>query len=303
VFASPKAMERLATKEIRVPDSPILYEVNGAVGVITMNRPERANAQSASFLRDLHAAWMRASEDDDVRVIILRANGRHFSSGHDFKAMDELPKFIEGRGIRDMRRFEEEVFFGYCQIWRDIPKPSIAAVQGTAAAAGLMIAWPCDLIIAADDAKFGDPAIRLLSGAGVEYGAHTWELGPRKAKEMLFTGAFIDAQEAHRLGMVNRVVPRDELDEATMALASEIAEQDPFALRMAKRAVNVTQDIQGYHSSLQAVLDMHWVGHAHYFAVYGMPKNDSVTPERLPISLTNMSAANRNKIAEGSTAD
>jgi enoyl-CoA hydratase/carnithine racemase len=267
-----------------------------------MNRPERANAQSVSFLKALHEAWLQAAEDDDVRVIVLRANGRHFSSGHDFKAMDELPKRIPGRGIRDVYAFEAEVFYGYCKIWRDIPKPSIAAVQGAAAAAGLMMCWPCDLIVAADDATFGDPVIRLLVGVGVEYAPHTWEFGPRKAKEMLFTGGFIDAQEAHRLGMVNRVVARDQLDEATMALANEIAEQDPFALRMAKRAVNLTQDIQGYQASLQAVFDMHWVCHANSFAMRGFAQGRSPEPDDLAISLTDMSAANRNKIAEGSTA-
>jgi enoyl-CoA hydratase len=285
-----------------VSDQAILYEVKGPVGVITMNRPERANAQSVSFLQTLHEKWLEAAADDDVRVIVLRANGRHFSSGHDFKAMDELPKFLEGRGISDVYGFEQEVFFGYSKMWREIPKPSIAAVQGAAAAAGLMMCWPCDLIIASEDATFGDPVIRLLVGAGVEYAPHTWELGPRKAKEMLFTGGFIDAQEAHRLGMVNRVVARDQLDEATMALANEIAEQDPFALRMAKRAVNVTQDIQGFSSSLQAVFDMHWGCHAHSFAVRGMPKDSSATPDELPVSLTDMSAANRGKIADGSAA-
>jgi enoyl-CoA hydratase len=282
-------------------DSVILYEVNGPIAVITMNRPERANAQSVSFLHALHEAWLKAAADDDVRVIVLRANGRNFSSGHDFKAMDELPKFIEGRGIADVYGFEQEVFYGYSKIWRDIPKPSIAAVQGAAAAAGLMMCWPCDLIIAAEDASFGDPVIRLLVGSGVEYAPHTWEFGPRKAKEMLFTGGFIDAREAHRLGMVNRVVERDRLDEETMALANEIAEQDPFALRMAKRAVNTTLDIQGYTNSMQAVFDMHWVCHANGFAMHGMPKDSSAKPEELTISLTDMAAANRDRMAEGKT--
>jgi enoyl-CoA hydratase len=272
--------------------SMIEYEVDGAVAVISLNRPEKANAQSPTFLRELNDRWMDAAADDDVRVIVLRANGRHFSSGHDFSAPDEIPQFEEGKGIRTQYLFEEEVFFGYSRAWRDIPKPSIAAVQGATVAAGLMLCWPCDLIIAADDARFGDPVIRLGVGAGVEYAAHTWEFGPRKAKELLFTGGFVDAEEAHQLGMVNRVVPLAELDTATMALAREIAEMDPFALRMAKRAVNVTQDIQGLHASLQAVFDMHWVCHANTFAIRGHKIASGITAQ-------DMAAANRPKGAVG----
>jgi enoyl-CoA hydratase len=245
----------------------IEYEVDGPVGVISLNRPERANAQSPTFLRLLDEAWMAAAADDDVRVIVVRANGKHFSSGHDFSVPEEYPTYENGYG--DGYAFESEVFFGFKRKWRDVPKPSIAAVHGVCVAAGLMLAWPCDLIIASEDARFGDPVIRLGVGAGVEYHGHTWELGPRKAKELLFTAGFIDAKEAHRLGMVNRVVPREELDEATMELAREIAQMDPFALRMAKRAVNVTMDIRGFSSALDAVFDQHWVGHAHSGALSG----------------------------------
>jgi enoyl-CoA hydratase len=246
------------------------YEVDGRVGVLILNRPESANAQNPALLHELHGKWMAAARDGDIRVIVLRANGRHFSSGHDFNSpRDQIPAVNSEVGIGDFYRWEEEVFYGYSRLWRDVPKPTIAAVQGACVAAGLMLCWPCDLIIAADDARFGDPVIRLGVGAGVEYHGHTWEFGPRKAKELLFTAGFIGAEEAHRLGMVNRVVPRAELESATMALAKEIAEMDPFALRMAKRAVNVTQDIQGFYASLQAVFDQHWVGHAHAWAVAG----------------------------------
>jgi enoyl-CoA hydratase len=213
---------------------------------------------------------MTAAGDDEVRVIVLRANGRHFSSGHDFGSPKEtVPKVTPENGIRDFYLWEEKVFYGYSRQWREIPKPTIAAVQGACVAAGLMLCWPCDLIIAAQDARFGDPVIRLGVGAGVEYHGHTWEFGPRKAKELLFTAGFMGADEAHRVGMVNHVVPNDQLDERTMALAREIAEMDPFALRMAKRAVNTTLDIQGFHNSLLAVYDQHWVGHAHAWAITG----------------------------------
>jgi enoyl-CoA hydratase len=248
----------------------IEYEVDGRVAVITLDRPEKANAQTPAFLHELHERWLQAAADDDVRVIVLKANGRHFSSGHDLRmSRDELPEWKDG--ISNWYRFETDAFLNYCRTWRDIPKPTIAAVQGACVAAGLMLCWPCDLIIAAEDARFGDPVARLGVGAGVEYHGHTWEFGARKAKELLFTGGFIGAEEAHQRGMVNRVVPVDQLETATMELAREIAEMDPFALRMAKRAVNVTQDIQGFHNSLQAVFDQHWVGHAHVFAIKGYP--------------------------------
>jgi enoyl-CoA hydratase len=251
------------------------YDIDGSVAVIALNRPEKANAQNAALLRELHEAMNRAAQDDDVVVIVLRGNGKHFSAGHDvagFFTEEEhaLMHGREGRGTRDHYGFEAEVFVKWTREWRDLPKPMIAAVQGACVASGLMLAWACDLIIAADDARFGDSVMKLGMGPGVEYAAHTWEFGPRKAKELLFTGGFINAEEAHRIGMVNRVVPRDELDEHTLALAREIAQMDPFALRMAKRAVNLTQDIQGYGNSIQAIFDMHMVNHAHTAAKIGI---------------------------------
>ena len=146
-----------------------------------------------------------------------------------------------------------------------------------------MLAWPCDLIIAADDARFGDPVIRMGIG-GVEYQAHTWEFGARKAKELLFTAGFIDAAEAHRLGMVNRVVPRDELADATMALAHEISQMHPHALLMAKRSVNHALDAQGQHNALQAGFETHSLGHANAWIIAGYP---------VLVGLNEMASANR----------
>ena len=149
-----------------------------------------------------------------------------------------------------------------------MPKPSIAAVQGKCIAGGLMLCWPCDLIIAADNAQFSDPVLGM-GICGVEFHAHTWELGARKAKELLFTGDAISAQQAEQLGMVNKVVPLDELVSSTMALAQRIARQDAFSLRMAKRAVNRTLDIQGFTSAIDANFDMHHFGHARAALVTG----------------------------------
>ena len=193
----------------------ILYEAKDGVAVITLNRPEVANAQTMALLDDLDAAWTRAASDEEVKVIVLRGNGRHFSSGHDLTDRWPAPKEITLEWIynAETRRYLE-----YTLRWRNIPKPSIAAVQGKCIAGGLMLCWPCDLIIAAENAEFSDPVVYMGIG-GVEYHGHTWELGARKAKEILFTGRAVTAAEAERVGMVNRVVPLEELDSATMELA------------------------------------------------------------------------------------
>jgi enoyl-CoA hydratase len=246
----------------------VLYETRGPVAIITLDRPEQRNAQSPTLLRELDAAFHRGAVDEDVRVIVLRANGKHFSSGHDMskevlqeKPFDTIFDKTSETGLLRMYEWEREAFLGYSRKWRDIPKPTIASVQGACIAGGLMLVWPCDLIVAADNARFSDPVVRMGIG-GVEYHGHTWEFGARKAKEMLFTAGHIDAEEARRLGMVNRVVPLDELETATMALAQEIAQMHPHALQMAKRAVNQTLDIQGQYAALQAVFDIHSLGHA-----------------------------------------
>jgi enoyl-CoA hydratase len=164
--------------------------------------------------------------------------------------------------------WETRGYLAYARRWRDVPKPSIAAVQGKCIAAGLMLCWPCDLIVAADNAQFSDP-VAIMGIMGVEYHAHSWELGPRKAKEMLFTAEPIGADEARRSGMVNHVVPLDELRPFTMRLAAKIAQQDPWALRLAKRAVNQTLDTMGFSASIDSCFDMHHLGHARALAATG----------------------------------
>ncbi|MET8213374.1 enoyl-CoA hydratase, partial [Streptomyces sp. NPDC005373] len=245
----------------------ILYEVTEHVAVITLNRPEVANAQTMALLDELDAAWTRAAEDDEVRVIVLRANGRHFSAGHDLKDRWPAPGDLTLEWINNT---EARRYLGYSLRWRNVPKPSIAAVQGKCIAAGLMLCWPCDLIVAAENAEFSDPVVRMGIG-GVEYHGHTWELGARKAKEILFTGRGLRADEAERVGMVNRVVPLAELDAAVLELAGRIAEMPAFGLRQAKRAVNQTLDVQGFYSALQSAFDIHQTGHGNALSVDGFP--------------------------------
>jgi enoyl-CoA hydratase/carnithine racemase len=165
---------------------------------------------------------------------------------------------------------ESRRYLEYALRWRNVPKPSIAAVQGRCIAGGLLLCWPCDLIVAAEDALFSDPVVVMGIG-GVEYHGHTWELGARKAKEILFTGRPVTADEAERVGMVNKVVPREELDAQTRELAETIAAMPPFGLRQAKRAVNQTLDIQGFYAAIQSVFDTHQTGHGNALSVSGYP--------------------------------
>lgn len=255
--------------------SLILYEVRDRVAILTINRPEANNAQNPSLLAELDAAFDKADADDDVRVIVLNATGKHFSAGHDIsedvvKLEPWLSMFDDttDNGLTRMYRWETKHFLGYSQKWRNIPKPTIAAVQGACIAAGLMLIWPMDLIVAADNARFSDPVVRMAIG-GVEYHGHTWELGPRKAKEMLFTAGWVSAEDAFRLGMVNRVVPLEELHANTLELANNIAQMHPHGLMMAKRAVNQTMDIMGQYAAIQACFDTHSLGHANAWAAQG----------------------------------
>lgn len=245
----------------------VLYEAAEGIATLTLNRPEVANAQNRELLDELDGAWTRAAEDDDVAVIVLRAEGKHFSAGHDLNDRWPSPEEITLEWIYSA---ESRRYLDYTLRWRNVPKPSIAAVQGRCIAGGLMLCWPCDLIVAAEDAKFSDPVTTMGIG-GVEYHGHTWELGARKAKEILFTGRSLTAAEAERVGMVNRVVARDQLDTETMELAKQVAAKPRFGLRQAKRAVNQTQDVQGFHAAIQSIFDVHQTGHGNALSVNGYP--------------------------------
>ena len=255
----------------------IEYEVDNRVAILSLNRPEKRNAQNEFLLKELDEAFDKAVADKDVRVIVLRANGDHFSAGHDLSntgrdspAWKSMFDDVEENGLLNMYQWELGHYFGYSRKWRDLPKPTIAAVQGSCIAAGLMLCWPCDLIIASDDARFSDPVLHM-GIAGVEYQGHAWEFGARKAKELLFTGAFISAEEARELGMVNRVVARESLDDETRALAHQIAKMHPHALMLAKRTINQTLDAQGQHAALQHAFDIHALGHANAWITCGYP--------------------------------
>lgn len=243
---------------------------------IVLARPEARNAQSPELLYELDAAFAAAAADDDVRAIILAADGPDFSSGHDLRAGFHLPGTptatlaggFKGPGVEGHHSFECDAFLGLCRRWRDLPKPTLAQAHGRSIAGGLMLLWPMDIIVASEDATFSDP-VTAFGANGVEYFAHAWELGARKAKELLFTGGFLTAEEAHQLGMVNHVVPRDGLEQITLDLASRIASRPAFALRLAKQSVNQSLSAQGLDTALDAAFGLHTLSHANNLAKFG----------------------------------
>ena len=271
------------------PPTQVRYETPAPhVARIVMARPEAHNAQGLQMTYDLNAAFDRAAHDDDIKVVILAADGRNFSAGHDLsgdgsKTWRDFPTVgtwagFDAKGAEARYGREMEIYLEMCERWRNLSKPTIAAVQGKCIAGGLMLAWVCDLIIASDDASFKDPVIDF-GICGVEFFNHPWELGIRKAKEFLFTADEISAQDAAACGMVNRVVPREDLAAETLALAQKIATKPAFALKATKQAVNHVQDVQGRRNAQMHVFSLHHLLHAHNELVYGMPMDPNGLPE------------------------
>lgn len=264
----------------------------GRIARIWLNRPEAQNAQSRSLLVALDEAFGRAEADDEVRVVILAARGKNFSAGHDLGSEEALAERAPGPGqhptftcngaTRDAvieRTYLQEwhYFFNNTSRWRDLRKITIAQVQGNAISAALMLIWACDLIVAADDAKFSDVVAVRMGMPGVEYYAHPWEFGARKAKELLLTGDALDADEAYRLGMVSKVFPRAELEDKTLEFARRIAERPTMAALLVKDSVNAASDAMGFTEALRHAFHIHELGHAHWAAY-----NENRYPVGLP---------------------
>lgn len=259
------------------------------VARIVLDRPEARNAQNLAMLYELNAAFDAAVADEGVRAIVLAAAGPHFSSGHDLRErMGEVARppsvgtwgGFDAPGAEGRFAHEQEVYLQMTRRWRELSKPTIAAVQGRCIAGGLMLAWACDLIVAADDASFVDPVV-AMGVLGVEWFAHPYELGPRKAKELLFLAEAWSADEAHRLGMVNRVVPRARLDDEVLAMAVRIASMPTLAVRLAKQAVNRSVDLMGQQAAIDSAFGLHHVCHAHNMLRFGLPVDPAGLPEAL----------------------
>ncbi|MFB8004046.1 enoyl-CoA hydratase [Nocardia sp. NPDC056000] len=256
---------------------------DGTIVRIVLDRPQTRNAQHRGLLVELDEAFRRAETDDRVRVVILAGAGAVFSSGHDLGSPEALAEMLPGStghrsfagngGTRESveRRMIQEwhYFFQNTLRWRDLRKITIAEVQGGVYAAGLMLMWACDLVIAAEGTRFADPVGPRLGGAGVEYFAHPWEFGPRKAKELLLTGDAIDAEEAYRLGMINKIFPADQLPARTLEFAGRVAALPSMASLMVKESVNQSVDAQGFRTALTSVFSLHHVLHAHWAELHG----------------------------------
>jgi enoyl-CoA hydratase len=262
----------------------ILYETfdEGKIARIMLNRPERRNAQHRGLLVELGEAFGRAEADDEVRVVILGGTGTMFSSGHDMGTPESVAERTPGpdlhqswvsnggtrRGAERLMLQEWHYFFDNTRRWRNLRKITIAQVHGPVYSAGLMLAWCCDLIVASDDVEFADVVGARLGMCGLEYFAHPWEFGPRKAKELLLTGDSIDAEEAYRLGMVSKVFPRDTLEEQTLAFARRIAKRPTMAALLIKESVNQSVDNMGFYNALNACFTIHELNHSHWAQIH-----------------------------------
>jgi enoyl-CoA hydratase len=255
---------------------------DGTIVRINLNRPKQRNAQNRGMLVELDEAFRAAEMDDQVRVIILGAEGPVFSAGHDTGSKQSIAEWMPGPsqhhsvtidggtrlGAEKLYLQEWHYYFQNTSRWRDLRKITIAQVHGNVISAGLMLAWACDLIVAAEGTQFSDVVGQRLGMCGVEYFAHPWEFGPRKTKELLLTGDSIDAAEAHALGMVSKVFPAGELADGALALARKIAQLPTMAALLAKESVNQSVDNMGFQNALKACLTLHELNHAHWAWVH-----------------------------------
>lgn len=260
-------------------DAPIKTTLQEGVFWITMDRPAFHNAQNSQMTYALDAAFRQAVDDDAVKVIVLAGEGKHFSAGHDigtpgrdinkpFPRVHLWWDHTNKPGGEYLYVREQEVYLNMCRRWRDLPKPTIAMVQGACIAGGLMLAWVCDFIVASEDAFFQDPVVRM-GIPGVEYFAHAFELPPRVAKEFLMLGERMPAKRAYELGMVNRVVPRESLRDSVAAMAEKLAQQPRMGLALTKQAIHHVEELRGKRTAMDASFAWHHFAHVHNEQVTG----------------------------------
>ena len=258
-------------------DEPVLYSVADGIATVTMNRPTFNNVQNSQMTYALDDAFRRAVDDDAVKVIVLAGSGKHFSAGHDigtpgrdinrsFERKHLWWDHVNKPGAEQLFVREQEVYLGMCRRWRDIPKPTIAMVQGACVAGGLMLAWVCDFIVASDDAFFQDPVVRM-GIPGVEYFAHANEMHTRIAKEFLMLGERMSAERAYQMGMVNRVVPRADLQAQVLSIAQKLAAQPRMGLSLTKTVMNRAEELQGLRATMEMAYGYHHFAHAHSLAM------------------------------------
>ena len=275
-----ETIPKVDVDDVYEEESPVIYQKKDNIAFLTLNRTKYHNSQNSQMLYALDDAFLKATSDDGVKVIVLKANGKHFSAGHDIGTPGR--DFHLGRDDRRSMNYnhdnkpgaekayvrEQEVYLEFCRRWRAVPKPTIAQVQGGCIAGGLMLAWVCDLIIASDDAFFQDPVVQM-GFPGVEYFAHPFELNIRLAKEFLLLGERWTAERVLSAGMINKIVPRSELDQATVDWAKKISQQPRLAMALTKQACNHIEDLQGKRSGMDMVFGYHHFAHANNTIVKG----------------------------------
>lgn len=224
----------------------VSYEAVDGVSVITLDR-RPINVYDGAFHVEFQGAWLRARRDASTRVVLLRATGKHFCAGANLRDPVDAPE-----GTEVLPPWDE------IRLIKGTMKPTIAAVQGGCIGGGQRMAWPCDLVFCTDDAFFADPTADMGIG-GIQSHLHTWFYGPRLAKEMIYGGMRLPAARLYAMGQVNRLYPDLEtLHAEAMAFAREVATKDPVPLRQAKRASDITMDIQGQHyvvSRMEELMD------------------------------------------------
>jgi enoyl-CoA hydratase len=261
----------------------VSYETldDGQIARVMLNRPEARNAQNRGMLVELNEAMLRAEADDQVRVVILGGMGPMFSAGHDMGSKVSLEEMsgpivhpsrtINGgtrQGAESLMLQEWHYFFDNTRRWRNLRKITIGQAHGDVYAAGLMLLWACDLIVCDENTRFADVVGSRLGMCGVEYFGHPWEFGPRKAKELLLTGDALDADEAHRLGMISKIFPPDELADRTIEFARRIAQLPTMSALLIKESVNQSVDNMGFYNALNACFTLHELNHSHWAQIH-----------------------------------
>jgi enoyl-CoA hydratase len=265
-----------------VTEQVVLYEKRNNVGIVSLNRPDAAGAQSDDVLYALDAALTEAMMDDDVRAILLRSNGKHFSAGHDMRTpawnrpqgeRNRRSNWYPADGKESVERLyvrEQEIHLALCRRWRESSKPVVAAVQGACVGGGMMVAFSSDIIVASEDAFFSDPLVRM-GVPGMEYFTHPFEMPSRIAREFVMRATKMPATKAAHYGMINHVVPLDQLFDEAFKIAEELAEMPRFGMALVKQAFNAVEDIQGRRTSMDMVFALHHLAHAHNLATSTSP--------------------------------
>jgi enoyl-CoA hydratase len=287
----------------------LIYETPALkVARIVMNRPDRRNAQGVTMTYELDDAFKRACHDDGINVIILAGAGDHWNAGHDvsgdgpdYPTPDQVVGLcgcFGGKGWEGPYCREREIYLEITERWRNAPKPVIAEIQGAVISGGMMLTWMCDLIICSEDARFRDATAAEMGIPGAEFWQHPYEMSVRQAKEWLMTGGWMTAQEAKQRGMVNHVVPRDQLAARTLELAENIAGRNPFTMKLVKQAMNFAQDQMGRKASMDFGFHLHQMGHMQAMLTNGFPIDLDSLPPMIRATLEKAIAARKAAAAD-----